>query len=260
MYVGKADSKYVFGCADRTTASGLVCPDVCIPEHIFNSAGRPPAPCGSQPSTRPSDAHRGPEAPYPTTLSCICGGRQVTLWLPTSDGGSDVSRFRRVLKMETRNSVTDIVVDANCVMHNDHLIVKSGLGIVDEWCRVNKLGFKWFSSLSILVNTWRDVARQAFLTAERLPGLGPIIALEHFKHMPARCIAGRWHSVTNSVRRKLKVGKQRWKQPSASNVCTFYGALVSASRFPKFRLCERGCLGPVGCWEARRASILCYQN
>jgi hypothetical protein len=128
------------------------------------------------------------------------------LWLVTTDGGSDVSRFRKILRAELRNSLTDLVIDANCVMHSDHLVIKSGLKVIDLWCKFNGFGWRWFASLAILMNTWRDIARSMFLIARRLPGLGPVIALQHFKRMPPRCLAGRWHSVAQAVARKLEVG------------------------------------------------------
>ena len=132
--------------------------------------------------------------------------------MPTTDGGSDVAKFRRMLRVELRNSVSDLVIDCNCLMHADHLIVKSALVLVDAWCVRNKTGWRWFSALAILTNTWRDCARVMFSTAAELKKpAGAEVALKHFKKMPPRCLAGRWHSVSLAVKRKLDVGPHEIK-------------------------------------------------
>jgi hypothetical protein len=78
-------------------------------------------------------------------------------------------------------------------MHIIQLTFRSGLKILDVWCKARKLKWTYYAGLTKLVHVWRDFARAIFLYV--LGHNGASLAMRHAKKLPPKCIAGRWGTV-----------------------------------------------------------------
>jgi hypothetical protein len=96
---------------------------------------------------------------------------------------------------------TTLFVSSDCQMHCNQLTVKGTLPPADRALKLMGRDWKYFSSLAKIMNVWRSQYWKIFRTSHRW--LGPNAALDHFKKLPQRCIAGRWRSILGAEMRLL---------------------------------------------------------
>jgi hypothetical protein len=133
----------------------------------------------------------------------------IRLWLLTTDGGPDQVKCRRIIKHETMMSPTDVVFDLNCLLHNVHLIMRSGLAIADAFAANARAPFKYYSALAKLMHLWREKARAVFLAWQRLHGGSA--AVKHARRVPPKCLSGRWGSVAVVEQFIVSAGREQIK-------------------------------------------------
>lgn len=80
--------------------------------------------------------------------------RVIRVFLYTSDGGSDQTKFKKILVTDTAPLSRVLVVVYPCLMHCVQLIIRSGLALVDKWLQRNGKTWKYFSSLSKVTQAW----------------------------------------------------------------------------------------------------------
>lgn len=120
----------------------------------------------------------------------------VVAYCATSDCGPDVAKARRSIHTECAFALPVLFLDCNCLMHQAHLITKSGLKVLDECLRASPVGLGfvgYYATLCKVVHLWRDSADKVFRAATELHGAR--WALEHARTPPCKPIAGRWLSV-----------------------------------------------------------------
>ncbi len=145
------------------------------------------------------------------------GPRSVRLFCYTSDGGPDEVKLKKLLQVLTKDNVCVLVFGGSCGMHSCQLYVRSGLKLVDDWCRKHVPDFKikYFALLSKISQVWRDKASDMYKEFDRQ--FGPVAAIQYGKTMCPRCVAGRWQS-SHAVERRLQSIGQRWFTPVMNEV------------------------------------------
>lgn len=114
-------------------------------------------------------------------------------YLYCSDGGSDQSKYKKMVAFILRESKYQFFVSISCTLHAQQLVVKDTFVYLDHWCgRMNKK-WKYFPSLAKLIYVWRDNATQCLAIWRKL--YGDLSAAQHGFKLPAKAIAGRWGSV-----------------------------------------------------------------
>ena len=91
-------------------------------------------------------------------------------------------------------------------MHNGQLIIRQSLTLADSFLKAQKRGYKYFGSLAKLINTWRDTCKA--MLKVWAAWYGAVSARQTTLTMPARCLAGRWQSVTKAEKRLCDAGQQ----------------------------------------------------
>jgi hypothetical protein len=86
------------------------------------------------------------------------------------------------------------VLEIYCLMHGQQLVVSDGLKIVDVYCKQRRCGWLFFSTLAKLVHLWRDNASD-FDNIWRQQ-----LHTEPCRRLIAKCIAGRWGSVIDTLK------------------------------------------------------------
>ena len=121
--------------------------------------------------------------------------KAIRLWLYSGDGGPDVAKVKKLLKVQTCDCTHDIFIATDCKLHSEELVVKSGLILVDRW--LEKSGFDWryFSACAKLTHVWRDSPRLIFKLW--LLAFGPVSAMKFANKLPPKAISGRWGSIDN---------------------------------------------------------------
>eukprot|EP00959_Pyramimonas_sp_CCMP1952_P287669 6016008-Pyramimonas_sp.AAC.2 len=97
--------------------------------------------------------------------------------------------------------------DVNCMDHQQHLVCKGGLVVIDEILSEFKKPFKYYTSICKLTNVWRDLAKTVYAVWVRIFGASDAAA--HALHLPARCVAGRWSSVNSCELRYTRAGRTK---------------------------------------------------
>ena len=126
-----------------------------------------------------------------------CESFALRIYCYVSDSGSDQVRFGKLLLNDTAEEDFTLCVVSKCFMHVTQLIYKSGLLMLDRWCKSTQRSWNYYAALAIISNTWRDVARDVFVLLES--EFGAESALSIGGHMPPKCIAGRWGTVFASA-------------------------------------------------------------
>jgi hypothetical protein len=88
---------------------------------------------------------------------------QLTIFLVTSDGGSDQVWARRAIKDKVASLPHVFCIDFTCGCHDGHNVFKEGLVRIDAWLSRQKKPFRYFSTLAKLSNLLRSQARPIFL-------------------------------------------------------------------------------------------------
>ena len=129
----------------------------------------------------------------------------IVVWCYTSDRGSDQVLFRALCRAEASADCAMIFVDADCLAHASHLVVKSGLRLTDAFLESRGKPYRFYGTVAKATTLWRDNVRAMYTfiannasasDAERLAG-----------SLPSKCIAGRWGSVQNAEQRLLAFGR-----------------------------------------------------
>ena len=118
----------------------------------------------------------------------------IYLFMYTSDAGSDQTSMRKIVKAMVDYCPYILYIDLDCLKHQVHLAVKTGLLQIDAFLHHMKSKWKYYSSLAKLINVWREKAQAVF--NEFLRRWGPQAAMEKAFALPPRCISGRWGSVS----------------------------------------------------------------
>lgn len=95
-----------------------------------------------------------------------------------------------------------------CFKHQLHLNVRSGLILADNFLQDIHRRYGYFSSLAIWVNSWRDIGPDVFVAATKYNGIPMRDALHACGTLPARCISGRWMSVSKTEQHAQRFGGQ----------------------------------------------------
>ena len=145
-------------------------------------------------------------------------GVLIRLWLFTSDGGPDVSSFKKVVLEEVHydrgpdakvapalHRIVEVWITSGCLMHSEELIVKTSLVRTDKF--VEKCGktWKYFSEVAKLMHTWRELARPFFVVWTAL--FGADAALRCTKTIAPRPVSGRWGVIDSCAERVQKAGQ-----------------------------------------------------
>jgi hypothetical protein len=94
-------------------------------------------------------------------------GAMIRWFFYVSDGGPDQVGFAKHLIQQTSNRVQILAVVSRCYMHMLQLMFRSGLAVLDAWCKRYKKPWTFYSALTKLIHIWRDNARALFLTVLR---------------------------------------------------------------------------------------------
>lgn len=134
---------------------------------------------------------------YSTLAAQVQQQQFFRLWLYSSDNGSDQSSIKStLLPGHIADSPSEGEVSIDCNMHQNQLIIKATLLIID--LHVAGMGRTWryFASLAKIAHCWRDQARTVFNVW--VARHGPQSAMEHAMRLPARPMSGRWGTVTSA--------------------------------------------------------------
>ena len=123
------------------------------------------------------------------------GSRDIAYVLNT-DAGPDEIYYRKLvgLKCEEHDWLT--VWPISCFKHQAHIIVEGGLKIIDKALADGNYDFRYFSSITKIVQCWRADAGKIFNAWCTVFSNGE--ALRVCKKLPPRAISGRWGSVTDA--------------------------------------------------------------
>ena len=141
----------------------------------------------------------------------------IVVWCYTSDRGSDQVLFRALCRAEASADCAMIFVDADCLAHASHLVVKSGLRLTDAFLESRGKPYRFYGTVAKATTLWRDNVRAMYTfiannasasDAERLAG-----------SLPSKCIAGRWGSVQNAEQRLLAFGRDLLQDAAGSSPC-----------------------------------------
>lgn len=120
----------------------------------------------------------------------------------TTDGGSNEIACRKLINVLTKDVDNVLFLENTCMEHSHHLITMGSLQLVDSMLS-NFAGRSWkfYSSLAILTNVLRSVARSLFLTWSAHYGASE--AAHCVKKLFPRCCSTRWGSIHETEARVL---------------------------------------------------------
>ena len=122
----------------------------------------------------------------------------ISLFLYTSDGGSDQVSYRRLTEQLLDNPVHSqkVFMSVTCLMHSAQLITKTTLLLLDDHLiNIQLKSWRYYSSVAKLVHLWNDNSRAIFNVWRN--SFGSEAAVKFAKNTMPRCIGGRWGSVFN---------------------------------------------------------------
>ena len=116
--------------------------------------------------------------------------------------------MRRLLGAKIGASVFEhntgiIFVGQDCVDHQCHLPVKTGLLLIDSILQEENQDWRYFGSVAKCINVWRDSARPVYQAWEAI--FGCTQAFTNGRKLPPRCLAGRWMSMSAAEERLADV-------------------------------------------------------
>ena len=117
---------------------------------------------------------------------------------------SDQQSFRKIIIVETKDDPCIVVIDTNCGLHGQHLIVNSSISICDFFLMSHNISWRYFGSLAKLTHIWRHHARRVFVLWKETYGSEEALAFA--KTCPGKPIAGRWGSIFAIQDRVAKAG------------------------------------------------------
>ena len=113
----------------------------------------------------------------------------LQVWILVTDGGPDVSKARKLIKMACAERPRTLVLDSDCFAHVYHLGVLDILDALDELA-TTMLGVSYKGSLGALMNFL--IENQSSLMSIAKTMVGPVLALDMFGSTPPKFLAGRW--------------------------------------------------------------------
>ncbi len=136
------------------------------------------------------------------------GIHSVRSFLYTSDGGPDEGRFKKLLYVLTASCFHILIFTGICFMHATQLWVRSGLSIMDKWCKTHhpQSKMRYFAVLSKISQIWGDNATAIFRLVQESQLGGPVAAVNHARSAISRCIAGRCQSSHATEKRLMQIG------------------------------------------------------
>ena len=118
------------------------------------------------------------------------------IWLICTDAGGDIRSARKQICATVEPAKHHLVFQLNCMMHQLHLAVRSGLNVLEQYSQsILSVTYTYSSRLATLMHVWRDVNRKVFKAAD---GDSTV------KTMPPRLVGGRWNSISECERYILK--------------------------------------------------------
>ena len=128
-------------------------------------------------------------------------------FLCTSDRGSNEALARKHFYILTKDMPNTYYFQADCYEHAAHLIVLSGLVLVDQALLQAGLPWKYFTALAITTNVLRSNAKEIYLHWCMLYGAED--ANKKVRKLFPRCQSGRWGSVDVTEARFINAGFDR---------------------------------------------------
>lgn len=122
--------------------------------------------------------------------------RRARIYILVSDRGSDIAKFKKLAQVEALECDGNIVLSVDCMFHAGHLVCKSGLALMDLTLKKFDKKYGYFATLAKLTNLWRDKAKAIFQAWAN--SYGKPSAMNAAVHIPGRCLAGRWGSVSDA--------------------------------------------------------------
>jgi hypothetical protein len=141
----------------------------------------------------------------------------IRVWTYCGDCGPDQVRFKKLVHTETVSLSHDVFVDSNCVLHQLHLGVKSGLTLADSWLKKCNAGFKYFASVAKICNVWRANAKRFMKIWTTV--FGATKAVQNCGTLIPRCLSGRWGSIAGAADRIAKAGMSEFSAAIVLVLC-----------------------------------------
>ena len=136
-----------------------------------------------------------------TALVCASG---LHWYMTVSDRGPDQVMCRKLFYIATASLPSVIFCDADCLMHAGHLIVQHGLKLIDAILKLLGVRWRYFSSLAIISNCWREKAKDIMDVWAAVYGYTD--AVTHAAKLVPKVSAARWGSVEYIEACYLRVG------------------------------------------------------
>lgn len=115
-----------------------------------------------------------------------------TTYLYESDAGRDEVAVRNYIEQKLSQAPNIFFVHGNCLLHQCAIVDLGEFALIDAYLSRAGKKYKYFATLAKLVNCWREQAQSIFSTWVDVHGQAD--ALTFARHLPPRCIAGRWGS------------------------------------------------------------------
>lgn len=137
--------------------------------------------------------------------TCTTAKNTLHVYCCTTDGGPNELACRKLANVLTRDTDNVLFLEATCMEHCHHLVTMGSLQLIDTLlsCFAGR-SWKYYSSLAILTNVLRSVARQVFLTWSEFYGAES--AAKTVKKMFPRCCSTRWGSIHTTEERVMAAG------------------------------------------------------
>jgi hypothetical protein len=129
-----------------------------------------------------------------------CATDGTVVWmLYTGDRGPDVVFCKKIMAAMANTNIRVIFLSIDCFEHQMHLVVGSGLKIVDAELKRHSKKWKYYSSLAMFTNAVRNRAKDIY--TDWVDRYGAADANQKVKSLFPTCNAGRWGSIETTEKR-----------------------------------------------------------
>ena len=125
----------------------------------------------------------------------------------TTDRGTNELFAKKAVQVLMRDVPTFFYFPGSCIEHASHLGVLGSLKLVDRMLDMCGRKWRYFASVSMMTNTFRDQSQNLFSSWRAL--FGDASAVATVKSLFPRCIAERWGSIDQTETRFLQAGVDR---------------------------------------------------
>lgn len=137
--------------------------------------------------------------------------KQPVFFMATTDRGANEIYARKlaltqIMDSSNTSASSAFYLQADCYEHASHLIVLSGLILVDKKLSAVR-SWKYYTSLAICSNVLRSLSKDFFFQFCVL--YGPEAGNKHARSLWPKCCSGRWGSVNDTEDRFLRAGAER---------------------------------------------------